>query len=318
MGLQTEVERLPGCSSKIGQLFREWKTEGRLREVEEARSDPRLSVLAGFYNIWGVGAKTAHDFHAKGWRDREDVVEHGWTGLTRLQQIGIKYHDELQQKIPRAEVESIATTILEHANQRCAGYQMAIVGGYRRGKQGSGDVDVLISHPSEAATLHLIEGLVDSLTRSGHITHHLTASARNSEHGRKPLPLKDMGMEARRDFDTLDKALVVWQDPDRNELASAGNPHRRVDIVVSPWKTVGCALLSWTGATTFERALLRYCKVQKRLRFDGSGIRNKINGAWVDVSHSFHPPPCFMRPRPVASSALKTASTIQARKQPAV
>lgn len=145
MGLQTEVERLPGCSSKIGQLYHEWKTEGRLREVEEARFDPHLSVLAGFYDIWGVGAKTARDFYAKGWRDLDDVVEQGWTSLTRLQQIGIKYHDELQQKIPRTEVESIANTVLEHANRRCAGYQMAIVGGYRRGKQASGDVDVLIS-----------------------------------------------------------------------------------------------------------------------------------------------------------------------------
>ena len=171
MCLHTEVERLPGCSTKAGRLYHEWRTEGRLREVDEARSDPQLSVLAAFYDISGVGPKTAHGFYARGWRDREDVVEQGWTSLTRVQQIGIKYHDELHQKIPRAEVESIANTVFEHANRRRAGCQMAIVGGHRRGKQASGDVDVLISHPSEAATLYLVEGLVDSLMRSGHITH---------------------------------------------------------------------------------------------------------------------------------------------------
>lgn len=63
---KTELERLPGCSTKISRLFQEWKTTGTLGEVEMTTSDPKLSVIALFYEIWGVGDTTAREFYRKG------------------------------------------------------------------------------------------------------------------------------------------------------------------------------------------------------------------------------------------------------------
>ncbi|KAF9870848.1 DNA polymerase lambda [Colletotrichum karsti] len=207
-----KVARLPGCGTKIAELWHEWKDVGRLREADETRADPKLSVIQMFYEIWGVGDTTARDFYRKGWRELDDVVEYGWDSLSRVQQIGVKFYDEFKLKIPRTEVESIANTILKHARKFSPNYQMVIVGGYRRGKQDSGDVDVILSHPDASATLHFIEKLVVSLEKSGHVTHTLTLSNHNSERGQRPLGWK--GNEARgTGFDTLDKALVVWQEP---------------------------------------------------------------------------------------------------------
>lgn len=260
-------------------------------------------MLKLFYNIWGVGDTTARDFYNKGmsrqllypalpvslggnrraytsyvgWRNLDDVVEHGWDQLSRVQQIGIKYYDELLLKIPRDEVEAIGDTILSHARKIDADYQLTIVGGYRRGKTQSGDVDVIVSHPDEAMTLGLVERIVRSLEKSAYITHTLTLSLRNSERGQAPLPWKGEGARG-SGFDTLDKALVVWRDP-RGDAAA---PHRRVDIIVSPWKTVGCAVLGWSGGTTFQRDLRRYCKHEKGLKFDSSGIRSRADGTWAD------------------------------------
>ena len=62
----SEIERLPGCSKKISGLFLEWTTTGTLSEVELLNSDPQLSVIASFYEIWGVGATTAREFYARG------------------------------------------------------------------------------------------------------------------------------------------------------------------------------------------------------------------------------------------------------------
>lgn len=124
-----------------------------------------MSVIRTFYNIWGVSAITAEEFYKRGWRDLDDVVEFGWddSRLSRSQQIGVKYYDEFLQKIPRAEVETIANTVLEHANKLWKGYQMTVVGGYRRGKAMSGDVDLVLSHPDETATYRFVSTLTSDL-----------------------------------------------------------------------------------------------------------------------------------------------------------
>ncbi len=132
-----EILALPSCDQKIAHLFREYQTSnGKLQAVAEIEADPVLKVLREFYEIWGVGAKTARDFYYdKGWRDLNDIIEHGWRSLSRVQQIGLKYYDEFMLKIPRAEVESIAAIITKHAclvtDERI---ESIIVGGYRRGK----------------------------------------------------------------------------------------------------------------------------------------------------------------------------------------
>ncbi|KAF4121780.1 DNA polymerase IV [Geosmithia morbida] len=288
-----EILRLPGCGPKIADLFQQWKETGRLREVAEAEADARMSTLKLFYGIWGVGDTTARDFYNKGWRDLDDLVVNAWRTLSRVQQIGVKYYDELQLKIPRSEVERIGNTILSEAHKLDSGYQATIVGSYRRGKAQSGDVDIIISHQDERRTWRLVEKLVAGLEKSKHITHTLTLSTANSERGQVPLPWKGGGgggayagttadgtSPSGPGFDTLDKALVVWQDPDSSDDAPA--PHRRVDIIVSPWKTVGCTVLGWTGGTTFQRDLRRYCK-RRGLKFDSSGVRRRSSGAWVDL-----------------------------------
>lgn len=216
-----------------------------------------------------------------GWRDLDDVVEYGWSSLSRVQQIGVKFYDEFQLKIPRQETEAIASVILAHAHRVDPGFQMVIVGSYRRGKPASGDVDVVLSHPDETQTLDIIEKLVSSLEKSSFITHTLSVWTKNSERGQAPVAWKGEGRPAGSGFDTLDKAMVVWQNPEDHD-----GPHRRVDIIISPWKTAGCAILGWSGETTFQRDLRRYCKAKMGFKFDSSGVRNRADGSWVDLESS--------------------------------
>ncbi|KAK0735607.1 hypothetical protein B0T21DRAFT_290351 [Apiosordaria backusii] len=287
---QSEVARLPGCGQKIAQLYQEFKSSnsGTVKEAEEYDSDPKLQVLKQFYDIWGVAETTAREFYNKGWRGLDDVVEYGWDGLTRVQQIGVKYYDEFLLKIPSKEVEEIGEVILSEADRIEKGFEMVIVGGYRRGKKESGDVDVVLSHPEEKVTRGFVEKIVIGLERRGYITHTLLLSTANTERGQEPVAWKGDSRVAGSGFDTLDKALVVWQDPnftgeEGGEEKKNPNPHRRVDIIISPWKTAGCAVLGWTSGTTFQRDLRRYCKREKQLKFDSSGVRSRKDGGWVDL-----------------------------------
>lgn len=299
-----ELERLPGCGEKLARVYHEWATTGGYEDDESPRPRSEVKALDLFHNIWGVGATTAQKFYKmgkayslllgtylwsadppcrfEGWSSLDDIVEHGWNDLSRVQQIGIKYYDEFLIPIPRAEVEQIGRTILHHARRVDPGFQMTIVGSYRRGKQQSGDVDVVVSHRDENATLDFVSKLVVSLEQSGHITHTLTLSLQNSQRGQRPVSWKADGGGG-TGFDTLDKALVVWKDPRAGGPPSSTTLHRRVDIIISPWKTVGCAVLGWSGGTTFQRDLRWYCKNVKNLKFDSSGIRSRADGSWIDL-----------------------------------
>lgn len=302
----SEILMLPGCDAKIANLFAEFQQSenGTLQAAESLDTDPDLRILRQFNNIWGVGAKTARDFYyARQWRDLDDIIEHGWDGLSRVQQIGVKYHDEFLEGISRSETEQIAQVIHRHANTvrpnadyDGRGVECVIVGGYRRGKQFSGDVDLVLSHRDETVTKNLVVDIVSSLEAEGWITHTLALHLTTSQRDQQTLPFRGDDIPGRH-FDSLDKALVVWQDPhfddhhthnhepntesNHTKRKRNPNPHRRVDIIISPWRTVGCAVLGWSGDTTFERDLRRYAKKAHEWKFDSSGVRMRTGGGMV-------------------------------------
>lgn len=307
-----EILTLPGCDAKIATLFVEWRNSasGTVQAARAVETDPRLAVLNLFYNIWGVGPHTAREFHdVKGWRDLDDVVEFGWGELSRVQQIGVKYYDEFQLGIPRAEVEAIREVVHAHAQKvrEPGGVRSCIVGGYRRGKAMSGDVDVVVSHTDEAATLNVVTDIVASLANEGWVTHELITSLQGTHRNQAPLPFKGTpsGHGLKGGFDTLDKSMVVWQDihwngaeeEDDDDVTNSNttqhktntknknknpNPHRRVDIIIAPWSKAGCAVMGWSGATTFQRDLRRWSTNVKGWKFDSSGVRDRRTGEVVD------------------------------------
>jgi DNA polymerase IV len=285
-----EILRLPGCDVKIASLWIEFRNTGALAAADEVDRDETLKVLDLFFEIWGVGEKTARTFYYDhGWRDLDDVVEYGWDQLTRVQQIGLKYYEEFHVGIPRDEVTFIVDKVREHAVRvRDEGIEVLAVGSYRRGKSISGDVDVIVSHRQLDKTANLVTDIVASLEDEGWITHTLRLDLTGTHREQDTLPLRSHHSRViGSGFDTLDKAMVVWQDinwPSREEALrgdpKAKNPnlHHRVDIIISPWRTVGCAVLGWSGETTFQRDLRRYAKYVKGWKFDSSGIRHRRTG----------------------------------------
>ncbi|TVY39394.1 DNA polymerase type-X family protein [Lachnellula occidentalis] len=288
-----ELSRLPGVGLSTVEYFKEWKRYGYITEVENIRKDERITVWRSFYGIFDVGAKTARDWYNKGWRDLDDVAQ-AFGSLSRSQQIGLKFYEEFEERMSRDEVEKIGAVVLREANRIEPGFEMVICGGYRRGKPDMGDVDVVLTHRDENATSHFIDRIRKRLDETGHITHSLRQHNTNSNRGQDPLAWKGNAKREGRKagFDTLDKIFVAWQDPEwpskaedlkRNPQAKNPNIHRRVDIIVTPWKTAGCAIIGWSGGNMFERDLRLYCKQELGYKFDSSGVRRVDNGIWVDL-----------------------------------
>jgi DNA polymerase IV len=149
----------------------------------------------------------------------------------------------------------------------------------------SGDVDVIITHPDPEATQNVIDEIVERLYEDNWIAHELRISRANSKREQETVSWKGSIAKAGPGFDTLDKAFLVWQDGDllANPVEGKRNLKRRVDIIVSPWKTAGCAIVGWSGAMQFERDLRSYCRKRKGLKFDSTGVRRVSDGAEVDL-----------------------------------
>ena len=262
----SEIQSLPGCDGKIAGLFEEWKSSDPDPEkriipaVKELEQSQTFQILRRFESIWGVGADTATKFYyTYGFRNIGDIISQHWSKLSRVQQIGVKYYDEFLTPITASEIEKIAALITKHAKKLIPDVQSILVGGYRRGKNNCHDVDVLLSHPVDGTMYtDFLMDLLHSLESSNLITHTLSVSTPKLQHIDPHRPSKS-------NFDTLDKALLVWQ-------TKKGRLHRRVDIIIAPTICAGTALLGWSGGTTFERDLRLYCEKEHRWKFSSQGV----------------------------------------------
>ncbi|RVD85571.1 uncharacterized protein DFL_003889 [Arthrobotrys flagrans] len=296
----SQIHALPGCEGKIAALWYEFTHSvppGRLEVLEEIEKSVYYKTLKLFYNIWGAGSHSAQSFYKQGFRDLDDLVEHHWEKLTRVQQIGVKFYDEFQDKIPRDEVISIRDSVQNYARQLLPGAEAAVVGGFRRGKELSNDVDLLITHPRVSKSRdveELLVPLVDLLEKEGLITHVLTIHQPSrfvAATGGDVWPKR-----SHHNFDGIPKVLCVWQQPDLREDEEGDsqmggqvkqgknpNPHRRVDILLPPPRCAGSTLTSWSGATTFERDLRKYVREEKYWKFSSEGVTDRASGMRVPV-----------------------------------
>ena len=64
---------------------------------------------------------------------------------------------EFEQRIPRSEIKQLEHKIRKRVNKLDKKYVMTVCGSYRREAESSGDVDILLTHPS-----FVVEGAEDS------------------------------------------------------------------------------------------------------------------------------------------------------------
>jgi len=172
---------------------------------------------------------------------------------------------ELNEKIPRDEVEEMHDAVMEHLEQIQPGCLSTVVGGYRRGKLESNDVDIVISHPHLQSGGDQVKGLcaklVNRLWDNGLVTHVMHLSGFHA-----PDALRTAH------WDSLEKALTVFilpQDGTRRRV------HRRLDLIFASPEAYWTAVVGWTGSKMFERDLRKWAKDKKGLKFDSTGITRR-------------------------------------------
>jgi DNA polymerase lambda len=200
-----------------------------------------------FSSIFGVGPKTALKWYNKGYKTFEDLTEK--CELTHQQQMGIKYYSDIQERIPREEVEEIEEKVKEIAHSINKELTITICGSFRRGAKTCGDVDVLIMDPTEE--IDTLPNLIDALTKCGLLRDHLSNSKSNSY----------MGICKIREF------------------------NRRIDIKVYPKNQYAFALLYFTGSNYFNRSM-RYYAEKKGFSLGDKNLKEVIRVSKQKVHES--------------------------------
>lgn len=141
---------------------------------------------------------------------------------------------------------------------------------------------MIILHCDKNITLSLVRNIVASLKTEDWITHTLTLNLTASKRNQQTLLFIFDG--SGHSFNTLNKALVIWQDINWlsqnadltvNSKAKNSNIHCCVDIIIAPWHTVSCVIVKWSKETTFQRDLRCYMWKVKGWKFDSSGIQDQ-------------------------------------------
>jgi DNA polymerase/3'-5' exonuclease PolX len=146
-----DVAHIDGIGEKIQKKIKEILETGSLASAVKAKELYNIDALDAFQNIYGVGPAKANELIAAGYTTIEQLrgdLKKNPKLLNDKQKIGLKYYEDLLERIPREEMEEHYDTLDHLLPDEMALYDIEIVGSYRRGATSSGDIDVLIRMPS--------------------------------------------------------------------------------------------------------------------------------------------------------------------------
>lgn len=140
-----DAQQIKGIGVKIGAKIDELLTTRKLEILEKEQEVDRVIKL--FTEIWGVGIPTARAWFEKGWKSYEDLrkaEQNGDIALTKLQKYWMRHSEDYPQPMDRAEMTSIGNLVEQAAMLVDPNSETVVAGSFRRGKQSSKDVDVVI------------------------------------------------------------------------------------------------------------------------------------------------------------------------------
>lgn len=127
--------------------------KGKLSKImPEILDQTYLKYIEELDEVYGIGKAKALEYYQtygiKSIKDLQDMYNAGKISLPDNVVIGLKYYDMAKEKIPRAEMVEIDNYLHDIANGIDIELFIIVCGSYRRQKDFSNDVDVLMIHPS--------------------------------------------------------------------------------------------------------------------------------------------------------------------------
>ena len=202
-----DLKGIPGIGQGTRDRVDEILKTGTLAELKK-NDNSRFDEMEKLKLITGVGPISAHKLFSNGLTldillqqmckvaedddprnmsideimDTSEEMSLDLHDLTHHQLVGLKYFHDIEERIPRKEMEKIEAKLIKMADKIDKKLTMTVCGSYRRKKATSGDIDVLITHPSleteddvrEDGGNYLIN-IIKRLSEDGLLVDHLTS-----------------------------------------------------------------------------------------------------------------------------------------------
>ena len=246
----SQLKGKPGIGPTIMDKLDEYVKTGTLRVLEREKTNP-INILG---DIYGVGPKKAQELVNVGVKTIDELRVRQNDLLNEIQKVGLRYYEQIQERIPRSEIEEfekLFKEIFDKVSNSSQDAKFEIVGSYRRGAQTSGDIDVIIT----GKTGIVYKEFIDELLKTGII-----------------LEVLSRGQS---------KTLVIAKLPGSKE--GKERIARRVDFLYAPPDEFAFAILYFTGSKIFNTVMRQY-GLDKGYTFNEHGIyklENKKKGAKV-------------------------------------
>jgi DNA ligase (NAD+) len=233
----TDIEQLKGkpfIGPTILKKFEVYLIDGKLKLIEDYETSPE-NILS---NVYGIGPKKAEELVKEGVKNIKELRNRQEELLNDKQKIGLKYYEEILERIPREEIDiykKIFYDIFMDVATKDTIFE--IVGSYRRGAVSSGDIDVIIS----SNNVDVYNKFLDKLIEKKIIIEVLSRGEK--------------------------KCLVITRVYD--------NTSRRVDFLYTPPEEFPYAILYFTGSKAFN-TVMRGHALKNKLSLNEHGLYKKI------------------------------------------
>ena len=247
-----DLKDVQGIGITITEKIDTFLKTGTLEILERERINP-VNI---FTKVYGIGPKKAEEL-VKNDITTIDQVKQNLNMLNDKQKIGIKYYEDILQRIPRCEIDDFyikMSMIFQELEPIYQGSRFEICGSYRRECKDSGDIDIIITNTNNDS--RIFGELLDWLKNEKYI-------------------IED-GFLSRGDIKSL---TIVDIYPERENTIK-----RRVDFFYTPPQEYAFAILYFTGSKIFN-TVMRQRAVDMGYTLNEHGIcyfNNGIKGKKVE------------------------------------
>lgn len=205
------------------------------KEIKRKKDIKNTKIIELFSTVYGISTVTAKKLIDKGYKTIDDLIEadeNDEYNFNDLQKNGLKYYYDYTKRITRDEMIKIDRKFQDIFED----YEFQIVGSYRRGKESSGDIDVLFISKYDINDLRKI------------IEKYIVASLTNK--GRK-----------------VWRGLIRFKDISKTV--------HRIDFKLVNKRSWGTALLHATGSDDFNKKLREYSLSKYNISISEYSLKNK-------------------------------------------
>ena len=170
------LEEIDGFGKSAMKKIREFLMTKTCEKITAFHQDPLRVAIKNLTEIWGVGKTKAHSMARDGITNIDQVrksLESGQLELSKNALLGVRYYDDLKERMERTEVDAITAVVL-NVCRSIPGIEDVFItnqGSYRRGDERCGDADLLLVHPKFVDRLPKggLGAIINKLEEQGHV-----------------------------------------------------------------------------------------------------------------------------------------------------